>query len=477
MLWTTRLKMPAIPGVKAPYRSAPIMSIASVAIVGRPNVGKSSLFNFLSRRRISIVDPTAGVTRDRIMANIEHQGRVFELVDTGGMGMEDVDALTEEVQEQIRLAIENAALVLFVVDAKSGVTPPDQTVARFIRRFARPVVLVINKVDGAGQAQAESDFFGLGFPDIVPVSCLHHRGRTELLKIIDSHITLSPATEAHDPTLKLAVVGKRNAGKSTLINTLAGAPRVIVSDVPGTTRDSVDVQVSFEDKTLLMIDTAGVRRRSQMMAHDLEFYSHHRAQRSIRRADVVLMLLDASLETGDVDQKLAAYIAENFKPAIFVINKWDLVEGKANPADFGHYLGQIFPQLGFVPLACISAKDNDNVLETLHLAMNLHQQAGIRLPTAQLNAVVEDILKLRGPGSSNGRRIKVYYATQIATHPPTIVLFVNHPEAVTQEYERFFIRELRERTVLREVPIRLMLRGHRGRQRENAEAARPRHHA
>jgi GTP-binding protein len=439
------------------------MTMAGVAIVGRPNVGKSSLFNLLAGRRISIVDPTAGVTRDRITTTIAHGEGVFELIDTGGHGVEDRDNLTDEIESQIRAAVDQAALLLLVVDAKTGVTPLDRTVAKFIRRFAKPVLLVINKVDGAGQAQAESEFFSLGFPDAVCVSCTHHRGRGELLDAIAGRVDLSPAAGIDQPVLKLAVVGKRNAGKSTLINTLAGCNRVIVSDVPGTTRDSVDVSIRMEDKTFLMIDTAGVRRRSKMTTDDLEFYSYHRAQRSIRRADVSLMLLDASLEAGDVDQKLARYIAENFKPVIFVVNKWDLVKGRASPADFGQYLGTLFPQLAFAPISCISALNNDNVLETLQLAMNLYQQSGIRLPTAQLNSVVEEIVALRGPGSHHGRRIKVYYATQIDVHPPTIVLFVNHPDAVDEEYERFFVRELRQRTVLREVPIRLLLRGHRSR--------------
>lgn len=439
------------------------MTMAGVAIVGRPNVGKSSLFNLLAGRRISIVDPTAGVTRDRITTTIAHGEGVFELIDTGGHGVEDRDNLTDEIESQIRAAVDQAALLLLVVDAKTGVTPLDRTVAKFVRRFAKPVLLVINKVDGAGQAQAESEFFSLGFPDAVCVSCTHHRGRGELLDAIAGRVDLSPAAGIDQPVLKLAVVGKRNAGKSTLINTLAGCNRVIVSDVPGTTRDSVDVSIRMEDKTFLMIDTAGVRRRSKMTTDDLEFYSYHRAQRSIRRADVSLVLLDASLEAGDVDQKLARYIAENFKPVIFVVNKWDLVKGRASPADFGQYLGTLFPQLAFAPISCISALNNDNVLETLQLAMNLYQQSGIRLPTAQLNSVVEEIVALRGPGSHHGRRIKVYYATQIDVHPPTIVLFVNHPDAVDEEYERFFVRELRQRTVLREVPIRLLLRGHRSR--------------
>lgn len=436
------------------------MNLPSVAIIGRPNVGKSSLLNFLARRRISIVDPTAGVTRDRIGAIVEHDGRFFEIIDTGGYGIDDPDNLTEHVQTQIRQAIEEASLVLFVVDARNGLVPLDKTVAALLRGFSKPILLVANKVDSAAMAVNSADFFSLGFGPPLVTSCKENRGRDELLTRIMEHLGQNAAASVAEPELKIAVVGKRNAGKSTLINAWAGQPRVIVSEVAGTTRDSVDVRIEFDGRSIVVIDTAGVRKRAKMTSNDLEFYSYHRAQRSIRRADLVILLMDAALESGDVDQKLAAYVQKQYKPTILAVNKWDLVGERATPADFGKYIGDIFPQLDFAPVACISAKDNQHVRETLRLAFSLHRQASTRLGTGQLNQAVQDIIAQRGPSSRTSQPVKVYYATQISVNPPTIVLSVNQPDLVTEEYRRFFVRQLRQRTSLAEVPIRLLVRSH-----------------
>ena len=443
------------------------MSIPIVAIVGRPNVGKSSLLNMLSGKRISIVDPTAGVTRDRVSNIVESDDRSFELVDTGGYGIEDPDNLTEHIQDQIRRAIESAAVLLFVVDAKTGPVPLDIAVARLIRPFAKPVILTVNKVDGPNLASNATEFFSLGFDEMVMVSCQHRRGGDELLKGIFRHLGRSANVTPAESELKLAVVGKRNAGKSTLINTLAGGERVIVSEVAGTTRDSIDVRIEIAGRTITVIDTAGVRKRARMTNNDLEFYSFHRAQRSIRRADVVLLLIDSTADITDVDQKLAAYVQEEFRPVILVINKWDLVGDQATVESYGAYAAKRFPQLQHAPVACISAKVDSDQSQIVRLAFSLYEQASTRLTTGQLNKAVEDILQLRGPSSQEGKTVKVYYATQIDVRPPTIVLFVNHPRLITEEYKRFFAHQLRERTVLHEVPIRLLIRGHRGNERKD----------
>jgi len=437
-------------------------SLPNVAIVGRPNVGKSSLLNFLSGRRISIVDPTAGVTRDRISTPINHNGAWFELIDTGGYGVEDPDNLTAQIEGQIREAIASAQLLLFVVDARSGLQTLDSEVARMLHASGKPVLLVINKTDSASMTPHAADFFSLGFGDGIPISCNQNRGKQELLDAIIKHIGATAGKPAAEPELKLAVVGRRNAGKSTLINALAGSERVIVSEIPGTTRDSVDVRIEFDGKTIVVIDTAGVRKKSRMTANDLEFYSFHRAQRSIRRADVVLLLIDATSESGDVDKKLAAYITAEFKPVLIVINKWDLVGSAADLNQYSRYIEKIFPNLDYVPITCMSAKNSQNVAATVRLAFALHQQAATRLSTGQLNLAVQDILQQRGPSNAEGKMVKVYYATQIKTNPPTIVLFVNHPRLITEEYRRFFIRQFRQRTILKETPIRLLVRGHKG---------------
>ncbi|NNM88527.1 MAG: ribosome biogenesis GTPase Der [Phycisphaerae bacterium] len=438
------------------------MSLRHVVIVGRPNVGKSSLLNFLTGRLISIVDPTAGVTRDRISSLVTHAGRTFELTDTGGYGIANSQELAPEVQTQLGLAIEGAELLLFVLDLKDGPTALDRSVAAYLRPFNKPVLLVANKADGPRLAANAAEFFSFGFGEPISISCRQNRGRDKLLDAVVAALPPPTEDETSPPTpeLKLAFVGKRNAGKSTLVNTLAGENRVIVSDIPGTTRDSVDVRVEVAGRYILIIDTAGVRKRSKMTSNDLEFYSFHRAQRSIRRADVVFLLLDATQESGDVDQKIAAYIAEEFKPVIIVVNKWDLVAERASLEQYSTYIGSILRRLDYAPIVGISAKEGLNIEQTVHLAFTIHAQAGHRLTTGQLNQAVEDILQLRGPSSPTTRPVKVYYATQIGVYPPTIVLFVNNPDLITEEYRRFFVRQLRARTVLTETPIRLYVRSH-----------------
>jgi GTPase len=446
-----------------------------VAIVGRPNVGKSSLLNYLAGRRISIVDPTEGVTRDRVSTPVQYGEKVFELTDTGGYGVIDQfggDDLTADIERQIRLAVDEAQLVLFVVDTKAGLVPLDQTVAKFLRDKGKPVLLVANKADGVKLALQTADFYGLGFGDPVAVSCTTKQGKEDLLKAICKRLKFKKSQRPAAPEMKIAVVGKRNAGKSTLVNALAsstgGAERVIVSEIPGTTRDAIDVRFEREGHPFLIIDTAGIRKKAKITRNDLEFYAFHRAQRSIRRADVVFMLIDATVDMGDVDQKLGSYIAAEFKPCIIVINKWDLVAGKSDSGKYEEYIGKVFPLLDYAPIAFISAKKEENLSELIRLARVMYEEAGTRLPTGQLNGAVEEILAQRGPSSPTAQKVKVYYATQIDVHPPTLVLFVNNPDLITEEYRRYFVRQLRERLPFSEVPIRLHVRGHhRSQKRES----------
>ena len=436
------------------------MSLPIVAIVGRPNVGKSSILNYLAGRRISIVDPTAGVTRDRVTTPIEHNEKYFEITDTGGWGIVDKDNLEADVERQIMLAIDEAQLILFVVDVQTGITPLDVTVADLLRGKGKPVLVVANKTDSSSHTQNTAEFHKLGFGEAMTLSCTARQGRGELLDAICSRLTFVDLDAPLPVEMKIAVVGKRNAGKSTLINTIAGAPRVITSEVPGTTRDSVDVKFERDGRSFLIIDTAGVRKRSKMTTNDLEFYSFHRAQRSIRRADVVIMMIDATQELSDVDKTLAHYIGVEMRPCIVVLNKWDLVAEKATTEQFEEYLNEQMPMLEYCPLSFISAKENMNIGDTLKLAQSMFEQASTRLTTSQLNKAVEEILELRGPSSPTAQKVRVYYATQIDVRPPTIVLFVNNPELITDEYRRFFIRQLRERLPFSEVPIKLHVRSH-----------------
>jgi GTP-binding protein len=446
------------------------MTIPRVAIIGRPNVGKSSLFNWLARRRIAIVDPTAGVTRDRLTSLVRTGERFFEVIDTGGIGVEDVDNLTEEVTRQIEKAIEEAHIILFVVDVRSGLHPLDEEVARRLRYVTKPVLCVANKADTLELEPQAAEFYKLGRGKLVCVSAQQNRGRKELLERIAERLPPPEEEKAPDldSALEIAIVGRRNTGKSTFINSLAQAERVIVSEVPGTTRDSIDVRFERDGKVFVAIDTAGVRRKGSI-ASDIEFYSMARAERSIRRAGVVLLFLDATDEVSKVDKQLAGYVLDHHKPAVFVVNKWDLM----TPTPTGkmvHYLRSVFPSLDYVPIAFITARTGKNVYAVLNLAQNLYKQASARVSTGDLNRVVRQALERQPPPLRQNRRAKVFYATQVATNPPTIVLFTNGPELFDNTYQRYLLKVFRDHLPFHDVPIKLYLR-HKRRQERLPEGA------
>jgi GTPase len=434
------------------------VAVPLVAIVGRPNVGKSALFNCLAGRRISIVDPTAGVTRDRVSTLVEADGRYFEVMDTGGIGIEDADNLTAEVERQITVGIEEAAVILFVVDVRAGLTPLDEEVGRRLRYVTKPVLLIANKADDPSLDQLANDFYKLGRGKAHPVSAEQKRGRDLLFRLILDR--LPPAGEDERPrdvSLKLAIVGRRNVGKSTFINSLANAERMIVSEVAGTTRDSVDVRFEKDGKSIVAIDTAGVRKKKSISSN-LEFYSLARAERSIRRADVVLMFFDPRVRISQVDKKLTEYILDQHKPAIFVVNKWDLMKESMPTERFANYLRAVFPMLDYVPIAFVTAKSGKNVGRLLNLAQNLHKQAAARIGTGELNKVVREALDAQPPPMRQNRRPKVYYATQVATNPPTVVLFTNGPQLFDNTYERYLLKFFRDRLPFAEVPVKMYLR-------------------
>jgi GTP-binding protein len=445
------------------------VALPVVAIVGRPNVGKSSLFNWLAGRRIAIVDPTAGVTRDRVSTPIDLGGRAVELVDTGGIGIEDADNLTAEVESQIRLAIEQAHVILFVVDVRAGVLPLDEEVARRLHGAGKPVLLLANKCDGPELEPHASDFYRLGFEPVLPVSAMHNRGREKLGTLVAERLPAEQGAGPGEVALKLAIVGRRNTGKSTFINCLAQSERMIVSEVPGTTRDSVDVYFQRDGLTFVAIDTAGVRRKKSLQ-NDVEFYSLARAERSVRRADVVLLFFDARLRVSKVDKQLAEYVLEQHKPAIFVVNKWDLMRPTPT-GEMADYLRATFPSLDFVPLAFITAKSGKNVQAVLNLAQALHKQAGARVTTGDLNRVLRQALQASPPPTRQNRRPRVYYATQTAVHPPTVVLFTNGAALFDNTYLRYLLKTFRDQLPFHEVPVKLVLRT---RQRgEGGESAPP----
>ena len=448
--------------------------VPKVAIVGRPNVGKSSLLNMLAGKLISIVDPTAGVTRDRIAVDVElpppergGQPRYCEIVDTGGLGIYSGDkewgSLTEDVERQIELAVEEAALILFVVDAQSGVEPLDRDVAKLLRKSVgdtSKVIMVANKVDDRSHEAAAMGLMTLGFGQPVMTSSNSKLGRHELLELLAQRLGDSASQAPVASQMLLAIVGRRNAGKSTLVNTLARAERVIASEIPGTTRDSVDVRFEMDGRTFTAIDTAGVRKRKSM-ADDIEYYSLHRALRSIRRADVVVLLVDATEPVGQLEKHLGAEIVEHFKPCVIVVNKWNLVREATTTAKYRPYVQNVLPGMDYSPVVFISAKDNSNVRSLMTSAIDLHRQGGERVTTGKLNAVVQQVLEQRGPSSRLGKQARIYYATIPSVHPPTITLFVNHPDLFTAGYQRYLTNQFREHLPYEQVPMRLVIRGRR----------------
>lgn len=453
-----------------------LMALPIVAIVGRPNVGKSSLLNCLVGRRIAIVDFVPGVTRDRVSAPLPIRAdsrtgeeRYVELVDTGGFGIADTDDLAEHITGQIEYALCSASLILFIVDAREGITPLDKSVAERLRRSGKPVVLVANKVDSPRTLTEMGELARLGFGEPVAVSAAHRLGIEHLIDVISERIG-QVAGQVDEPVMKLAIVGKRNVGKSTFINALAGDQRVIVSEIPGTTRDSIDVRFEMDGKVFLAIDTAGVRKRSKI-ADDIEFYSRHRALRSIRRADVVGLMFDATVPVGRVEKQLAGYVAELFKPLVLIVNKWDLAADKASQEDYGNYLTEIMPWLDYAPIVFTTAISGEGVRETINLAMELFAQARQRVPTAEINRIFEEIFSVNPPRSKRtGKPVKVYYATQIDTRPPTISAFANEPDAFDEPFRRHIIEQLRQRLPFQEIPIRLIFRPHHRKETKRANS-------
>ncbi len=469
------------------------MPIPRVAIVGRPNVGKSSLLNLIAHERIAIVDPTPGVTRDRVSVVVDLQPpdaegpvKPVEITDTGGFGVyvaeggrfnevgADLGSLNKDIEFQIAEAVRNADLILFAIDVQAGITPQDQVIARMLReqklgrRDAKgtltPVRVVGTKCDGPKWEAHGYELAALGFDEPLLISSTSKYFRRDFLDALYEMVPLNEDAPRPEADLEVAIIGKRNAGKSTLINALAGEPRVIVSEIAGTTRDAIDVRFEYDGKSVIAIDTAGLRRKKSFQ-DQIEWYALDRAQRAIDRCDVVLMLLDASEPISQVDEQLAQMVMKSFKPVVIVVNKWDLAEGRADPKGrsvtperYEEYIRRELKGLSFAPIAIMSAKEGLNVRETLDVAFDLNEQASTRVGTGQLNRVVRGILENRGPSNRLGAEARVYFASQVKTHPPTIVLVVNDPDRFTQNYERFLMNRFREELPYDEVPIRIILR-------------------
>ena len=443
-------------------------STQQVVIVGRPNVGKSSIFNWLSQRRIAIEDPTAGVTRDRLTQRIECGEKIIDLIDTGGMGFDDPDGLTEQIDMQIEAGLATAGVVVFVVDIRTGRVPADGEVALRLRQSGANVLLVANKSDDEKYDVLGHDFDELGFGSPIVTSTKQNRHRDELVEAIT---TLLPATIGNDdptttalPEMKVAIVGRRNVGKSTFVNALAKEERVIASPVAGTTRDSIDVRFEVDGHSFLAIDTPGLRRTKSRKS-DIDFYSTHRAERSIRRADVVLMLFDATEPVGKVDKQLVDLIVEQQKPVLLVVNKWDLYAGDVERSEWVQYLRDTFRTMPWAPIAFVTATTGRNVKAAIDTTQRLFRQSQARVPTAALNTIIHAATQAtRPPADRRGRPVRIYFATQVDTAPPTIVLSTSSPESLTAPYKRYLLSSLRKNAPFTEVPIKLLVRNHKSRE-------------
>jgi GTP-binding protein len=408
---------------------------------------------------ISVVEPTPGVTRDRVSVIIEKDNCYFELVDTGGYGIVDADHLEKDVHQQIQRAIDLADLVLFVVDIRDGIMSLDQTITRLLRKHNLKVLGVANKADAQSKFPEAGEFGRLGFGDFLCVSAQNNINKDVLLDTIIDRLKIVESTRPAEPVMKIAIVGKRNAGKSSIVNAIVGDDRVIVSETPGTTRDAIDIRFEKDGQTIVVIDTPGVKKKSKL-ADNIEFYSFVRATSSVRRADVVLLMIDATTPVSQPDKRLAQLIAEESKACIIVVNKWDLAKNSADTGQYEDYLTKLLPGLRHAPIAFTTASEGKNVKSVLDLAAELFKQATTWISTGKLNRAFEAIKETQA-GSSKIGSPKIYYATQVAINPVTILMFVNKPELFDENYRRFVVAQLSDLLPIAEVPIRLFVRAHR----------------
>jgi len=439
------------------------VSTATVAIVGRPNVGKSTLFNRIIGRREAIVDARPGVTRDRHFAAAEWNGRRFWLVDTGGIVPHAGDALSRAIHGQVEAAIAEGDVVLFVVDVVDGVTPADAEIAQDLRRAGRPVLLVANKADLLPDDHRHLAFYELGLGDPLPVSAAIGKSSGDLLDRVAAMLPEAPPDEDTE-TIPVAVVGRPNVGKSSLVNRLLGAERVVVAAEPGTTRDAIDTPLTYQDRRLVLIDTAGLRKRSRV-EDELEFYSTLRTARAVERAHVCILVVDATDGMHAQDLKIANDAWERGAGIIVAVNKWDLIEEKdTNTAVRGEdVLKAKAPFLEYIPFVYVSAKTGQRVSRLLDLVLTVAAERGKRVPTAEVNRVLEALLQRQQPPQPVGEPVRLFYASQIGTAPPRFAIVANRPESIPESYARYLVHGFREAWAFTGAPLDLKFRRRRGR--------------
>ena len=426
-----------------------------IAIVGRPNVGKSTFFNKIAGRKISITEDRPGVTRDRLYADSEWRGKAFSMVDTGGIEMRSEDVMWKEIKKQAEVAIDTAQVILFFVDGKEGLTTSDYDVADMLRRSKKPVVLVVNKIDEYSEEKI-FEFYSLGLGEPYPVSADHGTGLGDVLDEAVSWFEKVEVTE--DDSIKIAVVGKPNAGKSSLVNRLLGFERSIVTDIAGTTRDAIDTKFTYGDKNYTIIDTAGIRKKSKV-EDDVEYYSVMRAFDAVRRADVCLLVVDSADGLTEQDTKIIGYVHEAGKPSVIVMNKWDLIEKDTNTINkFETKLKEDLKFMDYFKSIYISAKTGQRAEKILSLVDEVYAHSLFRIPTGVLNDVISDAVRANEPPSYNGRRLKVYYSSQVSVAPPTIALFVNSVDLLHFSYQRFLENTLRKAFDFSGTPIKILTR-------------------
>lgn len=435
------------------------MALPVVAVVGRPNVGKSTLFNKIIGKRLSIVEDTPGVTRDRIYSKCEWRNRQFMVVDTGGIEPNTSDIILAQMRRQAELAIENADVIILVTDIRCGVTADDSDVASMLQKSGKPIILTVNKCDSIGEPPLELyEFYNLGLGDPFPISAAHGHGTGDMLDAVIDQLPSENELEEDDDAVKVAIIGKPNAGKSSLVNKIAGEERVIVSDIAGTTRDATDTVVENEHGKFIFIDTAGIRRKSKIN-EKIEHYSVLRAYMAIDRADVCLILIDAVEGFTEQDSKVAGYAHEQGKASIVVINKWDLIEKDNNTMnEYMTKLQNDFSFMSYVPFIFISAKTGQRVHKLYEMIDMVFQQNQMRVSTGKLNDVLAYATTRVQPPSDKGRRLKIYYITQPSTKPPTFVIFVNRADLFHFSYQRYIENQIRTAFGLTGTPVRFIVR-------------------
>lgn len=430
-----------------------------VAVVGRPNVGKSTLFNYLIGQRLSIVDKTPGVTRDRVYADVEWLGQSFVMVDTGGIEPQTDDPLLQQMRQQSELAIDTADVILFMVDVRDGLHPADEAIAVMLRRANKPIVVGVNKVDNFGSVPPEFfDFYGLGFDDVHAISAEHALGLGELLDAIAAHLPTVVEERPDADVPRIALIGRPNSGKSSLLNRLSGQDRAIVTDIPGTTRDAIEERIEFEGKPYFIVDTAGMRRKSKV-SDSLEYYSVLRGNRAIGKSDVAILLVDAAEGPSEQDTKIAGLALNRGKAIILCVNKWDLDEkAKETRDDFEAEMRRRFAFMPWAKLVFISALTGRGIQQLMATVDEVHEASQNRIRTAVLNDFIWEAQALQQPPSKKGKRLRIRYATQVSVGPPTFLFFVNDRKLMHYSYERYLENSLRRNFDFDGTPIRFILR-------------------